>query len=60
MRFEGVDVMRGVFFHDHRIFVSGKALLSRGGLSPQIISQYLDVFGDLTICSRTLQDAPER
>ena len=53
-------MMRGVFFHDHRIFVSGKALLSRGGLSPQIISQYLDVFGDLTICSRTLQDAPER
>ena len=34
-------------------------LYSRGGLSPQIISQYLDVFGDLTICSHST-DVPER
>lgn len=54
-----IELMQAVFFHDHKIYKDDDTLLSRGGLSPLIISEYRDRFGELTICSRAL-DAPPK
>ncbi len=51
--------MQAVFFHDHKIYKNNDALLSRGGLSPLIISEYRARFGGLTICSRSLDNPPQ-
>lgn len=54
-----IKLKQAVFFHDHKIYKDDDALLSRGGLSPLIISEYRAKFGGLTICSRALETLPQ-